>query len=141
MPASRSARATTLAPRSCPSRPGLATTTRMRPGAVTRVPPSGFEQTVREYAAVESPPDWRTDLLAGATRVEVPVVARNPAAWPGYEPRAAVTVWRLPRGPVAAVWDFRVQGGSFGEDDATALAAAAALAVEAGRPLLTLVRS
>src|SRR6266540_1875348 len=30
MPASRSARATTLAPRSCPSRPGLATTTRIR---------------------------------------------------------------------------------------------------------------
>src|SRR5438309_662286 len=31
MPASRSARATTFAPRSWPSRPGLATTTRMRP--------------------------------------------------------------------------------------------------------------
>src|SRR3954447_13248805 len=30
MPASRSARATTLAPRSCPARPGLATTTRIR---------------------------------------------------------------------------------------------------------------
>src|SRR5678809_465596 len=30
MPASRSARATTLAPRSCPSRPGLAMRTRMR---------------------------------------------------------------------------------------------------------------
>src|SRR6185369_15717064 len=29
MPASRSAAATTLAPRSCPSRPGLATSTRM----------------------------------------------------------------------------------------------------------------
>src|SRR5919108_4234467 len=33
MPASRSALATTLAPRSCPSSPGLATTTRMRPCA------------------------------------------------------------------------------------------------------------
>src|SRR5919107_3314539 len=31
MPASRRALATTLAPRSCPSSPGLATTTRMRP--------------------------------------------------------------------------------------------------------------
>src|SRR6185437_6935348 len=30
MPASRNARATTLAPRSCPSRPGFATTTRIR---------------------------------------------------------------------------------------------------------------
>ena len=105
------------------------------------MPPLGFEQTMGEYAAVESPSDWRTDLLAGGTRVEVPVAARNPAAWPGYEPRAAVTVWRLPRGPVAAAWDFRVQGGSFGEDDATALAAAVELAVEERRPLLTLVRS
>ena len=94
-----------------------------------------------EYAAVETPSDWRADLLAGATQVEVPLVARNPAAWPGYEPRAAVSVWRLARGPVAAMWDFRVQGGSFGEDDATALAAAAALAVEERRPLLTVVRS
>src|SRR6266536_3078249 len=33
MPASRRARATTLAPRSCPSRPGLAITTRIRPCA------------------------------------------------------------------------------------------------------------
>src|SRR5918998_4212130 len=31
IPASRRARATTLAPRSCPSSPGLATTTRIRP--------------------------------------------------------------------------------------------------------------
>ena len=35
MPASRSARATTLAPRSCPSRPGLATMIRSGPGAAT----------------------------------------------------------------------------------------------------------
>lgn len=98
-------------------------------------------RTMGEYAAVETPSDWRADLLAGATRVEVPAAARNPAAWPGYEPRAAVSVWRLPRGPIAATWDFRVQGGSFGEDDATALAAAAALAVEERRPLLTVVRS
>lgn len=94
-----------------------------------------------EYAAVETTSDWRAHLLAGATPVEVPLVARNPAAWPGYEPRAAVSVWRLPRGPIAATWDFRVQGGSFGEDDATALVAAAALAVEERRPLLTVVRS
>src|SRR6266542_1537107 len=36
MPASRRARATTLTPRSWPSRPGLATTTRMRPCATVR---------------------------------------------------------------------------------------------------------
>src|SRR5215210_7395360 len=35
MPASRSARATTLAPRSCPSSPGLATMIRSGPGAAT----------------------------------------------------------------------------------------------------------
>src|SRR5215218_7864277 len=38
MPASRRALATTLAPRSCPSSPGLATTTRMRPCATVRCP-------------------------------------------------------------------------------------------------------
>src|SRR5215218_5146470 len=38
MPASRSALATTLAPRSCPSSPGLATTTRMRPCATVPAP-------------------------------------------------------------------------------------------------------
>src|ERR1700761_5585009 len=37
MPASRNARAITLAPRSCPSRPGLATSTRMGAGIVTLV--------------------------------------------------------------------------------------------------------
>src|ERR687891_176331 len=35
IPASRNARATTLAPRSCPSRPGLATMIRSGPGAAT----------------------------------------------------------------------------------------------------------
>src|SRR5689334_7857346 len=34
MPASRSARAITLAPRSCPSRPGLATSTRILTSAI-----------------------------------------------------------------------------------------------------------
>ncbi len=85
--------------------------------------------------------DWRAALLAGATAVEVPAAGRNPAAWPGYVPRQAVSVWRLPGGPVAAAWDFSAYGGSFGEDDATALVAAARLAVEERRPLLTLVRS
>ena len=92
-----------------------------------------------EYAAVDS--DWRDDLLRGATAVPVPALDRNPAAWPGYSPRQAVSVWRLPRGPVAAVWDFATYGGSFGEDDASALVAAARLAVAERRPLLTLVRS
>ena len=92
-----------------------------------------------EYAPVSE--DWRAALLADATRVDVPAEARNPAGWPGYEPRQAVSVWRLPRGAVAAVWDFTAYGGSFGEDDATALVAAGRLAVAERRPLLTLLRS
>ncbi len=94
-----------------------------------------------EYAPVSDPSDWRTPLLAAATRLDVPAARRDPAAWPGYEPRQAVTAWRLAQGPVAAAWDFTVFGGSFGEDDATALVAAARTAVELGVPLVTLVRS
>lgn len=94
-----------------------------------------------EYAAMTGTPDWRAPLLAGATRVEVPYAGRNPSAWPGYVPRQSVAVWRLTSGPVAAAWDFAAYGGSFGEDDATALVAAVALAAELRRPLLTLVRS
>ena len=94
-----------------------------------------------EYAAVSTDPDWRTELLSGAEPVAVPAARRDPARWPGYEPRQSVSVWRLPTGPIAAAWDFSVYGGSFGEDDATALVAAARLAVKDRRPLLTLVRS
>jgi acetyl-CoA carboxylase carboxyl transferase subunit beta len=84
--------------------------------------------------------DWRTPLLAGGTRLDVSVAGRDPARWPGYTPRTAVTLWRLERA-VAAAWDFSTYGGSFGEDDATVLEAAAAQAVADGLPLLTLVRS
>ncbi|MCU1589872.1 MAG: carboxyl transferase, partial [Frankiales bacterium] len=84
--------------------------------------------------------DWRSPLLAGGTRLDVPVAGRDPARWPGYTPRTAVTAWRLPDA-VAAAWDFSTFGGSFGEDDATVLEAAAAAAVADGVPLLTLVRS
>ena len=85
--------------------------------------------------------DWRAPLLEGATRVDVPAARRDPSRWPGYVPRTAVTVWRLGSGPVCAAWDFSVHGGSFGEDDATALVHAARLAVAEQQPLLTLVRS
>jgi acetyl-CoA carboxylase alpha subunit len=84
--------------------------------------------------------DWRGPLLAGGTRVDVAVAGRNPVRWPGYAPRTAVTLWRLD-GAVAAAWDFSTYGGSFGEDDATVLEAAAALAIAERLPLLTLVRS
>ena len=92
-----------------------------------------------EYAAM-SDPDWRRPLLQGAERLDVPVAGRNPAGWPGYAPKTAVTAWRSPQAVIAA-WDFSVYGGSFGEDDATVLATAAAEAVRARLPLLTLVRS
>jgi acetyl-CoA carboxylase carboxyl transferase subunit beta len=84
--------------------------------------------------------DWRSPLLAGGTRVHVAVAGRDPARWPGYAPRTAVTLWRL-EGAIAAAWDFSTYGGSFGEDDATVLEAAAATAVAERLPLLTLVRS
>src|SRR6266568_1722921 len=48
MPASRRARATTLAPRSCPSSPGLAITTRIRPCATATSAP--FSSCRREQA-------------------------------------------------------------------------------------------
>ena len=96
-----------------------------------------------EYAPVTapSPSDWQAPLLDRAVPVPVPAARRDPVAWPGYVPRPSVRVLRLPAGPVAAVWDFSAYGGSFGEDDATALVAAADLARTERVPLLTVVRS
>ena len=92
-----------------------------------------------EYAPVTT--DWREPLLAGATPLEIPLPGRDPSRWPGYVPAPAVRAVVLPAGPVAAVWDFTRFGGSFGEDDASVLVAAAAEAGRRGVPLLTLVRS
>ena len=80
-------------------------------------------------------------LLQGASRVPVPAARRDPSRWPGCQPRTAVRVLRLPVGLVAALWDFEACGGSFGEDDATALVAAAGLARSTRTPLLTVIRS
>jgi len=101
---------------------------------------------VGDYAPVTDTPDWRRTLLSGATRLPTPGAGRNPAAWPGYEARPAVAAWRLSpdalgTAAVAAVWDFSAHGGSFGEDDATALLIAASEAARLRVPLLTLVRS
>ncbi|MBC7678573.1 MAG: acetyl-CoA carboxylase subunit alpha/beta [Pseudorhodobacter sp.] len=90
--------------------------------------------------------DWREPLLAGASLLDVRLGGRNPTNWPGYRPRPAVRAYRLRGapgrpGPVAVAWDFSVQGGSFSEDDATVLAAAARQAVRERVPLVTLVRS
>jgi acetyl-CoA carboxylase alpha subunit len=99
---------------------------------------------VGEYAAVTA--DWREPLLAGSTLLDVRLARRDPVRWPNYHPEPSVRAYRLPGtparpGPVAVAWDFAVQGGSFGEDDATVLQKACAHAVREQVPLLTLVRT
>ncbi len=90
---------------------------------------------------MSDPSDWTSALLDGAAPLPV-TAARRPSPWPGYVPRPAVAVHLLSgERAVAAVWDFTVYGGSFGEDDATALVEAAAQARTRRLPLLTVVRS
>src|SRR5262249_10298075 len=61
-PASRSARATILAPRSCPSSPGLATTTRMRRSLIDR--PGGPDMAPRPPTLGRAPAKpWRASGL------------------------------------------------------------------------------
>jgi acetyl-CoA carboxylase carboxyl transferase subunit beta len=90
--------------------------------------------------------DWREPLLAGASVLDVRLARRDPGRWPNYHPEPSVRAYRLrgtptTPGPVAVLWDFRVQGGSFGEDDATILVAAVRHAIRERVPLVTLVRS
>ncbi|MCW2599115.1 MAG: Acetyl-CoA carboxylase carboxyl transferase subunit beta [Frankiales bacterium] len=97
-----------------------------------------------EYAPVTT--DWREPLLAGASVLDVRLARRNPGQWPNYHPEPSVRAYRLRGtptnpGPVAVLWDFTVQGGSFGEDDATVFVAAVRHAVRERVPLVTLVRS
>src|ERR1044072_1481478 len=92
-----------------------------------------------EYAGVTA--DWREPLLAGATLLDVQLARRDPARWPDYQPQPSVRAYRLSSGPVAVAWDFAVQGGSFGEDDATVLQKACEHAVQERVPLITLVRT
>ena len=89
--------------------------------------------------------DWRTPLLDALEPLPAdPGGAANPADWPGYAARPAVS---LHHGDVAgtpvvvAAWSFAVYGGSFGEGDATLLGQAVDRAVADRRPLVTLVRS
>src|SRR6266498_2839987 len=63
MPASRRARATTLAPRSCPSSPGLATTTRIRPCVTATSAP---------FSSYHSYHSYRSYRRAGTTRPDRP---------------------------------------------------------------------
>src|SRR5690349_8953196 len=65
-PASRRARAITLAPRSCPSRPGLATTTRYR---------RSTERNTRWMPPHPTQAEWDPELRGD-----------NPLEWPDYKP-------------------------------------------------------
>jgi acetyl-CoA carboxylase carboxyltransferase component len=90
--------------------------------------------------------DWRDPLLAGATMLDVRLARRDPGHWPGYLPEPCVRAYQLVGspdrpGPVAVAWDFGVQGGSFGEDDATIFGKAVDQAIKLRVPFLTLVRS
>ncbi len=90
--------------------------------------------------------DWREPLLAGATRLDVRLGHRDPVGWPGYETQPAVRAYQLAGSParpgaVLLAWDFTVQGGSFGEDDATVLGKAVDHAIASRVPLVTLVRT
>ncbi|MCK9896380.1 carboxyl transferase domain-containing protein, partial [Frankia sp. AgB32] len=88
--------------------------------------------------------DWRTPLLAGITLRPAADRTTNRLGWPDYDGRSALrwgdgVIVGVPA--VAAVWDFAVHGGSFGEEDAAAFAAAAAAALATRRPLVSLLRS
>ncbi len=88
--------------------------------------------------------DWRAPLLASITLRPVAGRTSNRLAWPDYDGRSALRwgegmIVGIPA--VAAVWDFTVHGGSFGEADAAAFAAAAATALATRRPLVSLLRS
>jgi acetyl-CoA carboxylase alpha subunit len=90
--------------------------------------------------------DWREPVLAGATVLDARLARRDPCRWPSYHPEPSVRAYRLSGapgrpGPVAVAWDFSVQGGSFGEDDATVFGKAVDHAVRERVPLITLVRS
>ncbi|ONH32189.1 acetyl-CoA carboxylase subunit alpha/beta [Pseudofrankia asymbiotica] len=83
-------------------------------------------------------------MLAGVTPSPRSDPAPNRLRWPDYAGAQAVW-WGV--GPVAgvdcvvAVWEFDVYGGSFGEVDAAAFAAAAEHAAATRRPLLSFLRS
>src|SRR6476469_8840794 len=89
MPASRSHRAMILAPRSCPSRPGLATTTRIGPAIASRVYTRSLLGRCEHHEHGDRARD-RVEAVLGAgldeddrPRADRPVVAADP------EPAAA----------------------------------------------------
>src|SRR3954454_20883990 len=94
-PASRSARAITLAPRSCPSRPGLATTTRYRCSTATHT---------KQMPPHPTQTEWDAELRG-----------TNPLEWPDYKPpeHESVVTGRTEHYAFAE-GRFDVMGGSMG---------------------------
>ncbi len=88
--------------------------------------------------------DWRRQLLESVRLEPEAGEPVNPLGWPGYSGAQAVRWGHAQLGQsraVVAAWDFAVQGGSFGERDATAFLAAVDAATGAGVPLVSLLRS
>ncbi|MCA1823319.1 MAG: carboxyl transferase domain-containing protein, partial [Mycobacteriales bacterium] len=88
--------------------------------------------------------DWREPLLKRLSFPGYDRIGRNPTAWAGYEPRAAVRHALGELGGhkfVACVWDFDVYGGSLSEIDATTFVEAVDHAIRYREPLVSLVRS
>ena len=88
--------------------------------------------------------DWRRRLLESARLEPESGAPVDPLHWPGYSGRQAVRWGHAQLGKVrvvVAAWDFGVQGGSFGERDATAFLAAVDAAVAEHLPLVSLLRS
>src|SRR5947199_6664611 len=121
-PASRRARAITLAPRSCPSRPGLATTTRYRRSTAPhtrRMPPHPTQA------------EWDRDVRGG-----------DPLDWPGYKPPEdeSVATGRTEHYAFAE-GRFDVMGGSMGAAHGEKVVRAYRRATEERLPMVILPAS
>src|SRR3954464_15325291 len=121
-PASRSARAITLAPRSCPSRPGLATTTRYRCSTAVdtrRMPPHPTQA------------EWDRELRGD-----------NPLDWPDYKPPEDESVITGRTEHYAfAEGRFDVMGGSMGAAHGEKVVRAYRRATEERLPMVVLPAS
>src|SRR5437588_1122919 len=121
-PASRRARAMTLAPRSCPSRPGLATTTRYRrcTGRNTRRMPPYPTQA-----------EWDADLRGD-----------NPLEWPDYKPPDTESVVTGRTEHYAFVEGrFDVLGGSMGAAHGERVVRGYRRAMDEGLPMVLFTSS
>src|SRR5437764_12886073 len=121
-PASRRARALTLAPRSCPSRPGLATTTRYRRSTALhsrRMPPHDTQA------------EWDRELHGG-----------DPLEWPDYKaPEEESVVTGRTEHYAFVEGRFDVMGGSMGAAHGERVVRAYRRATEERLPMVILPAS